>query len=57
MMNVALQVALYGFVVAALPAVTASVGRAEDVADRRKLAQSVCRVEEIEDGGAASATR
>ena len=42
MMNVALQVALYGFVAAALPAVTASVVRAEDVADGRKLAQSVC---------------
>jgi len=39
-MNVALQVAL--FVVAVLPAVTASVVRAEDAADGRKLAQSAC---------------
>jgi cytochrome c553 len=42
MMNIALQVALYGFVVAALPAMTASVVRAEDVADGRKIAQSYC---------------
>ena len=41
-MNVTLRIALCGFVVAALPAVTASALRAEDVADGRKLAQSVC---------------
>jgi len=41
-MNIALRVALCEFVVAALPAVTASVVRAEDLADGRNLAQSVC---------------
>ena len=40
--KVTLQVALWGFVIAALPAVTASVVRADDVADGRKLAQTIC---------------